>query len=60
MNGHLIWKDFKTAVSLKTIIRQGKQEKESRDALTNLSEYKATPSRAKWFQQFQWDNLKKT
>lgn len=60
MHGHLVWKDFNTAVSLKTIIRQGEQERELRDLLTNLRAYKASPSQAKWLQQFQWDNLKKT
>lgn len=60
MHGHLVWKDFNTAVSLKTIIRQGEQERELRDLPTNLRTYKASPSQAKWLQQFQWDNLKKT
>lgn len=60
MHGHLVWKDFNTAVSLKTIIRQGEQEIELRNLLTNLRAYKASPSQAKWLQQFQWDDLKKT
>lgn len=60
MHGHLVWKDFNTAASLKTKIRQGEQERELRDLLTNLRTYKASPSQAKWLQQFQWDNLKKT
>lgn len=60
MHGHLVWKDINTAVSLKTIIRQGEQERELMDLLTNLRTYTASPSQAKWLQQFQWDNLKKT
>jgi hypothetical protein len=58
MHGHLVWQDFQTAVSLTTIIRQGEEEKELRDVLNNLRQYKATPSQAKWLRQFQWDNLK--
>jgi hypothetical protein len=59
MHGHLVWQDFQMAVSLTAIIRQGEEEKELRYVLNNLRQYKATPSQAKWLQQFQWDNLKK-
>lgn len=59
MHGVLVWQDFQTAVALKTIIRQGEQEKELKDVLSNLRQYKVTPPQAIWLQQFQWNNLKK-
>lgn len=31
--GVLVWQEFETAVALKTIIRQGEQEKELKDVL---------------------------
>lgn len=59
MHGVLVWQDFQTAVALKTIIRQGEQEKELKDVLSNLRQYKVTPPQAIWLQQFQWNNLQK-
>ena len=60
MHGVLVWQEFNTAVVLKKIIRQGGNEKELKDVLSSLREYKATPEQAKWLQQFQWNNLKMT
>ena len=59
-HGVLVWQDFKTAVVLKKIIRQEENEKELRDVLSSLREYRATPNQAQWLQQFQWNNLKIT
>ena len=60
MHGVFVWQDFKTAVVLKKIIRQRENEKELRDVLSSLREYRATPNQAQWLQQFQWNNLKIT
>lgn len=60
MHGVLVWQEFNTAVVLKNVIRQGEHEKELRDVLSCLREYKASPCQAQWLQQFQWNNLKLT
>lgn len=52
MHGVLVWQDFQTAVALKTIIRQGEQEKELKDVLSNLRQYKVTPPRQYCYNSF--------
>ena len=56
----LVWPDFKTAVVLKIIIRQGDNVKELRYVISSLREYRVTSNQAQWLQQFQWNNLKIT
>lgn len=60
MHGVLVWQEFNTSVVLKNVIRQKEHEKELKDVLSCLREYKASPCQSKWLQQFQWNNLKLT
>lgn len=60
IHGSLVWQNCHTAVALKTIIRQGEEEKNLKSVLSSLHQYTATPDQVHWLQQFQWDNLKRT
>ncbi|XP_053372848.1 uncharacterized protein LOC128546392 [Mercenaria mercenaria] len=53
----LVWQDFQYAVTLSTIVRQSADQKNLRDLLMAIREYKATPQQALWLQRFQWKNL---
>ena len=60
MHGVMVWKEFSNAVILSKIVRQGENEKEFRDVLGALREYKLNSQQAKWLQSFQWSNLRKS
>ena len=60
MHGCLVWQEFDTAVTLTTIVRQNESQAMLREVLLNMREYKTTEVQAKWLQQFQWDNLRKS
>ena len=60
MHGALFWQEFDKAVILKTIVRQGKSEKDFRENLLAIRDSKATPHHAEWLQKCQWINLKHT
>lgn len=59
MHGVLVWQEFNTSVVLKNVIQE-EHEKELKDVLSCLREYKASPCQAQWLQQFQRNNLKLT
>ncbi|XP_033726129.1 uncharacterized protein LOC117315835 [Pecten maximus] len=59
MHGSLVWQDFNTAVTLKTIIRQNESQQQLKSVLTSLRQYKLTPDQATWLQNYQWDDLRK-
>ena len=58
IHGALVWKEFTKAVTLQTIIRQNNDQKQLKDVLTAMREYKTSVEQAKWLQSFQWNNLK--
>ena len=60
MHGCLVWKEFDTAVTLTTLVRQNESQAMLREVLLGMCEYKTTEEQAKWLQQFQWDNLRNT
>ena len=58
-HGVLVWKDFKEAVILRSIVRQqGNEEKSFIEVLNAVREYKTTREHANWLQQFQWHDLR--
>ena len=57
MHGTLVWKEFQTAVNLKSIVRQGLKEQQFKNVLLSLRTYSTTPEQAIWLQQFQWADL---
>jgi hypothetical protein len=60
IHGALVWKEFTTAVTLRTNFRQGNDQNMLKDTLSALREYKTTNKQAQWLQQFQWNTLKIT
>ena len=60
LHGALVWREFRVAVALKTIIRQNQSQAQLREVLMSMREHITTQQQAKWLQQFQWDNLKST
>ena len=58
MHGFLVWKQFKHAVELKTVVRQNMEQSDLKSVLSSLRQYDATSEQSKWLQQFQWENLK--
>ncbi|KAK3093512.1 hypothetical protein FSP39_016633 [Pinctada imbricata] len=59
IHGALVWKEFKNAVNLKNIVRQGLQETEFKEALMALRTYSLSSEQAEWLQHFQWSDLEK-
>jgi hypothetical protein len=59
MHGSLVWKEFNSAIVLKTIIRQSDDQNYSKRVLSCLREYKLTQQPATWLQIFQWEELRK-
>ena len=60
MHGSLVWKEFNTAVTLQTIVRQNREQTEFKNTLLALREYKITSQQAQWLQTFQWNSLQKS
>ena len=60
LHGAIVWKEFQTAVTLSSIIRQNADEAELKEALMAMRTYSLSPAQANWLQQFQWDSLKIT
>jgi hypothetical protein len=58
MHGALVWKEFTTAITLKTLIRQNKEERQFTQTLSALRQYQVTRTQAEWLQNFQWNNLR--
>ena len=57
LHGALVWKEFTTAVTLQTIVRQGNDQTQLKNVLTAMRTYNTTPYHAQWLQNFQWSNL---
>lgn len=60
LHGALVWKEFVTAVTLSTIIRQKESQTQLKDVLMCLRNNSLSNDQAKWLQNYQWDNLKKS
>lgn len=60
IHGCLVWKEFTTAVTLTEIVRQNESQKQLRDSLMALREYKLTDAQGQWLQSFQWHELEKS
>lgn len=58
MHGSLVWKEFNSAIVLKTIIRQSDDQNYFKGVLSCLREYKLTQQPATWLQNFQWEELR--
>jgi hypothetical protein len=59
MYGSLVWKEFNSAIDLKTIIRQSNDQNYFKGVLSCLREYNLTQQHATWLQNFQWEELRK-
>jgi hypothetical protein len=59
MYGSLVWKEFNSAIVLKTIIRQSDDQNYFKGVLRCLREYKLTQQNATCSVNFQWEELRK-
>ena len=61
MHGVLVWKEFNKCVILNTTVRQqGQDQEQFRSVLKSLRQYETNAQQAKWLQNFQWEELKKS
>jgi hypothetical protein len=58
MHGVLVWQEFTNAIILQKVVRQSEAEKDFKNVLFSLRQYKLMSDQAKWLQQFQWHSLR--